>query len=433
MNTDGATPARWVQRVVAEDVGAELLERWDADEQRFVQTAESRLWEAALAWYRDPANESRSVPTDVLLERGIRALAGAQRMECERALGRLRGASVNDSAFEEALHALRQERHDGLFWQSLTRANVRYRQAQERGAGYEERRRVVEAVRMELYGIGAHEQGRSGAALLATHAARASRQQVGRAWNLGIARFDAEIGGVRNGQVLVLAGRTKVGKSMLMMHFLLTNVYHMGYPLLATREMSPEEMVNRFVARLAGMPLQEVISRGLREAAPEVADMMEQGTWPMVIVPPHQCVTVEQIEAQIQLWEDSQGRRVTMVAADYINMMQPSTTTREANEQERLGEVVRELKDLAARRDVPVIALAQTGRNAPSKLKLLSLENAVGYCHKIVEVADLVIAVTRDPMMTDGGFVLSLLGARQAPGGREYHVRADFERMTVYG
>jgi replicative DNA helicase len=64
-------------------------------------------------------------------------------------------------------------------------------------------------------------------------------------------------------------------------------------------------------------------------------------------------------------WKQQSGIRVLFV--DYVQRIESFTTNNRANKAEKIGEVVRGLKNLARDLEIPVIALAQVGRQADGR------------------------------------------------------------------
>lgn len=75
--------------------------------------------------------------------------------------------------------------------------------------------------------------------------------------------------------------------------------------------------------------------------------------------------TIADVQRIARKWKQQANIRVLLV--DYIQRIQHSTTSAKANKAERVGEVVQGLKNLARDLDIPVIALAQVGRQAEGR------------------------------------------------------------------
>jgi replicative DNA helicase len=75
--------------------------------------------------------------------------------------------------------------------------------------------------------------------------------------------------------------------------------------------------------------------------------------------------TIADVSRMARKWKQQNGIRVLFV--DYVQRIEASQTRQSANKAEKVGEVVRGLKNLARDLEIPVIALAQVGRQADGR------------------------------------------------------------------
>lgn len=171
-------------------------------------------------------------------------------------------------------------------------------------------------------------------------------------------------GGMRPGQLAILAARPSVGKSALATN-IAGNVARSGVGVLfLTLEMASTELMLRMISREARMTADEITSGKLEEyqidAAMRGVETVKQ--WPLWI-DERAGRTMTQIGALARL---HCGRdRVGLIIVDYLQLIQPED--RKANRQEQVASISRELKLLAKNLRVPIIALAQLNRGIESR------------------------------------------------------------------
>jgi len=131
-------------------------------------------------------------------------------------------------------------------------------------------------------------------------------------------------------------------------------------------------------------------------------------------------------------WKQQNGIRVLFV--DYIQRIDASHTNARANKAEKVGEVVRGLKNLARDLEIPVIALAQVGRQAENRQPGMG---DLSDSSEIEKEADQILTLfrpgTSDDTASDYDAVISVEKNRHGPCG-EIKVAwlAETMRFTDY-
>ena len=191
---------------------------------------------------------------------------------------------------------------------------------------------------------------------------------AGMSW--GLAGLDSKTGGLKRGEMFVMAGRPGMGKTALALCVARATAAAGEPTFFASLEMGDVSLSDRNLADvaferqrpipyydIANGTLNDVQARRIIEAA------RLQREWPLTI-DPAPGLTVSQIAARVRRHKQAlerQGRRLGPVIVDHMHIVRPSNRYSGARVNE-VGEISAALKGLAKELDVPVIALAQLSR-----------------------------------------------------------------------
>lgn len=219
---------------------------------------------------------------------------------------------------------------------------------------------------------------------------------VGR--STGLARLDEVTGGLRGGQLIIVAARPSMGKSVLAMQLAAHIAEVEGLPVpFFSYEMQHEELGVRLLAARTGISMTD-LNRGHipahanmdRAFASAVEDL---GELPLLIDdrPP---TTVTGLRSEVRRL----ARRGPLgaVVVDYLQLLEGDPTKRNENRTQEVSYISRVLKLLAVELDVPVIAVSQLSRaseNRPNKRPMLSDLRESG---SLEQDANVVLALYRE-------------------------------------
>ena len=193
----------------------------------------------------------------------------------------------------------------------------------------------------------------------------------------GIAQLDEQInGGLRPGQLIVIAGDTGSGKSSLASQIALAaahaakaNPGRFGAPqdkvapvLYFSFEMSKEEIYERQVAQVSPVSDTFRTPRGwLPTDLPlAIAGARMIASLPLVVFDENRA-TIEAVRSTVERFCAVHGGKPALVVVDYIGLMNMPGTT---NRVEVISHITRSLKAMAREIRVPIIVLAQFNREA---------------------------------------------------------------------
>lgn len=173
----------------------------------------------------------------------------------------------------------------------------------------------------------------------------------------GFRRFDGMTGGLESGQLVIVAARPSVGKTVAGCN-IAAHVAASGTPVLFfTLEMTRREIAARILAARSGVSVQAMRSG---TDARDDWDRMSTAVgasmgWPMFI-DDTPAVTVAYVRAKARRIRRAQG--LGLVVIDYLGLMRGTGD----NRAQEVGSISRGLKALAKELQIPVIALAQLNR-----------------------------------------------------------------------
>jgi replicative DNA helicase len=191
----------------------------------------------------------------------------------------------------------------------------------------------------------------------------------------GLAGLNAKTGGLKRGEMTVLAGRPGMGKTALALCVARATSAAGEPTLFFSLEMGGVSLSDRQLADVAfdhrnQIPYYDIangtVSNAQAQRLIEAARLQRE--WPLTI-DPAPGLTVSQITARARKHKqmlERQGKRLGPVIVDHMHIVRPSNRYSGARVNE-VGEISAALKGLAKELDVPVIALAQLSRALESR------------------------------------------------------------------
>jgi replicative DNA helicase len=260
----------------------------------------------------------------------------------------------------------------------------------------------------------------------------------------GFIDLDAKLnGGLRAGELVIIAGRPAMAKTTLAMA--IADRFAQRRPVAVfSLEMPSEQLHKRGIAREGGIPLPRVMD----------GKKMHDEDWPRL-------THAVQVLSERQLWVDDQpaltllqirnrSRKVKrmagdlgLIVVDYIGLMEGGERT--DNRTQRIGSYSRGLKELAKQLGVPVIALSQLSRKVEERPNKRPLVSDLRDSGEIEQDADIILMLYRDeiynPDTMDKGIAEVIIGKqRNGETGRvalcfagEYSRFSDMAPGASYG
>jgi replicative DNA helicase len=194
----------------------------------------------------------------------------------------------------------------------------------------------------------------------------------------GFTRYDQAIGGgLRRKCVDLVSARPKVGKSVFADNVAL-NVSSDGTPVLVLdTEMSKEDHINRLIANISGVPINEVATGKFAED-PNKQEKVEEAVAKLESIP-YSYISVagkpfENILNHIRRWivqevkvDDSGKTNDCLIIYDYLKLMSSTSITNNIQEFQALGFQITSLHNLCVKLDIPCLSFVQLNRDGITK------------------------------------------------------------------
>ncbi|HKD55440.1 MAG TPA: replicative DNA helicase [Steroidobacteraceae bacterium] len=208
----------------------------------------------------------------------------------------------------------------------------------------------------------------------------------------GFTDFDKITGGLRPGDLVIVAGRPSMGKTTLavnMAEYAAVNPATRASVAIFSMEMPSEQVITRMLSSIGGVPLNSLRSGKISdEDWVRITSATSQLSEAKIFVDETPALNPTELRARARRVKREHG--LSLVVVDYLQLMQvPGTVENRATE---IAEISRGLKALAKELSVPVIALSQLNRGVEQRE------------HKKPVMSDLRECVTGDTLvcLTDG-------------------------------
>lgn len=201
---------------------------------------------------------------------------------------------------------------------------------------------------------------------------RQLNQPIKRGVMTGIYTLDATVGGMMPGELVVLAARTSVGKTVMGMQIAEHSALHERPALVASLEMKDREVVGRTIAKHSGINGMDLRSGNLTvediKTLRTTGKML--GEMPLFIWAPSS-PTVAQIRAMAKLHHAREGLQLLVI--DYLSFIKPASYR--GNKVDWIGDITIGLKEIAKELSIPILLLAQLNRASEKETRMPRLDD----------------------------------------------------------
>lgn len=249
----------------------------------------------------------------------------------------------------------------------------------------------------------------------------------------GFRTFDAKIGGLRGGNLVIVAARPGKGKSAWALQVLLDNAFRKVPALLFSMEMSASEITERAIAQQSEVNGQRIavgdmkVPEWLRvnAAAGRIAEV------PFWLYTKTQ--TADRICSMIRRWfaklPTPEGMpKQAIVGIDYLGLV--SSLDDGDRRDQQLGAMTRAFKACAAELDIPFVVLAQLNRDSEKDDRKPKLRDLRDSGH-IEQDANTVIFPWWEGKAPFEGLHPAQLIVEKNRGGRTGHIELDWQGEYV--
>jgi len=212
----------------------------------------------------------------------------------------------------------------------------------------------------------------------------------------GFSDFDKLTGGLRPGDLVVVAGRPSMGKTTLAVNMAEYAAIHpdiRASVAIFSMEMPSEQVVTRMLASIGSVPLGSLRSGRISdEDWVRITGATSQLSEAKVFVDETPALTPTELRARARRVKREHG--LDLVVVDYLQLMSvPGTKENRANE---IAEISRGLKVLAKELAVPVIALSQLNRSVEQREHKKPVMSDLRESGSIEQDADMILLIYRE-------------------------------------
>jgi replicative DNA helicase len=212
----------------------------------------------------------------------------------------------------------------------------------------------------------------------------------------GFADFDKITGGLRPGDLIVVAGRPSMGKTTLavnMAEYAAVNPSIRSSVAIFSMEMPSEQVLTRMLSSVGGVPLNSIRSGRISdEDWSRITSATSQLSEAKIFIDETPALTPTDLRARARRIKREHG--LNLVVVDYMQLMQvPGTKENRATE---IAEISRGLKALAKELAVPVIALSQLNRSVEQREHKKPVMSDLRESGAIEQDADMILLIYRE-------------------------------------
>lgn len=255
----------------------------------------------------------------------------------------------------------------------------------------------------------------------------------------GFVDFDRLTGGLRPGQLMIIASRPAMGKTSLFLS-IAQNITMSSKSVVAifSLEMSEEELGFRCLSGMAKIDSKRLKVGKLSDRDwPRLAQAADLLSKSKIFIDDSGDLTVLDVRSRCRRLFTSE-KRLDLIVIDYLQLMKGTKQSQrgDASREREISEISRNLKNLAKELKVPIIALSQLNRGVetrPNKRPMLSDLRESG---AIEQDADIVCFIYRDEVYnkeTEDKGIGELIIAKHRAGETDTIRLAWLAEYTLFG
>lgn len=241
----------------------------------------------------------------------------------------------------------------------------------------------------------------------------------------GFKELDVWTAGMKSGEMIVLAGRPSMGKSTLATQIAVRAALNGYKVLMFSLEVSAEQIAQKAVSMVGGIPAQDLRSGRTDEA--KLAECIDRLAGVRLAISDQGHQTPASVRAAVMSWKEREG--LDMVVIDYLQLL--NCDRKQGSRYEAVTEVSAAVKRLAKDAGVPVLVLSQLSREPEGRTNKRPALADLRDSGAIEGDADVVLLLYRekyyDPRAGDMAEII-LAKQRHGPTGT---VKVVFDPVTV--
>lgn len=213
----------------------------------------------------------------------------------------------------------------------------------------------------------------------------------------GFAELDKLVGGFEPSQLVVVAARPSVGKSLFACNVADNVVSRGGAVLFFTLEMSRREIGMRILASRSAVSM-HAMRAGTKVDADwdRMAETLPAASNQRLWIDDKPAIGVAYVRARAKRMQRKQG--LDLIIVDYLGLMKGQGD----NRTQEIGSISRGLKAMAKELQIPVIALAQLSRKVEDRTDKRPIMSDLRDSGEVEQDADIIVMLHREALYSDG-------------------------------
>jgi len=181
----------------------------------------------------------------------------------------------------------------------------------------------------------------------------------------GFTKFDEMTSGMQRGELLILAGRPSMGKTILGMN-MAVNAAREGHSVgIFSLEMSAEQLVLRMLSSESKIPHQKIRNASITsEEWLELTNTAGRLAEAKIFIDDSPSLSILELRAKARKLKAKSD--INLLVIDYLQLIHGSG--RHENRTQEISEISRSLKALAKELSIPILALSQLSRQLESRM-----------------------------------------------------------------
>jgi replicative DNA helicase len=212
----------------------------------------------------------------------------------------------------------------------------------------------------------------------------------------GFADFDRKTGGLRGGDLVIVAGRPSMGKTTLAINMAENVALDPGVKgsvLIFSMEMPSEQLMTRMLSSVGGVPMHDIRSGRISDQDwVRITSATSQLAEARLYIDESPGLSPTELRARSRRVKREHG--LDLVVVDYLQLMQVHGS--KENRATEISEISRGLKALAKELNVPVIALSQLNRSVEQRENKKPVMSDLRESGAIEQDADMILFIYRE-------------------------------------
>ena len=254
---------------------------------------------------------------------------------------------------------------------------------------------------------------------------------IGHGVYTGFHDFDKETGGLYGGDLLVIAGLPKQGKTAMLLTIVKNMVNTGSTVVFASGEMATSRIWERLDAAFTGLIINQIREASLNEDdQTKYLDFLrgvKKQLAQVAVIPPDRCANMNTIREEMQAIMLRQP--VGALVIDYIQIVEPGVRTQNAQDWQMVGQTAVEMSRLGHQCGIPVVSASQVPEDKAKKVDdpFMGLARARSIGHTAASVW----RIWKDETMPPDEMMVMVSASRHGRGNFSFPIHADFARMQI--